>query len=105
MRLALWLGCFYVLLLSVRPCCADEVCAATAKTEQASAKNSTSKPCADCSPLFSCGTCTGFVIAKTVAYSLSVTHSEINSSAQLPVYLQPSVQEASQSIWQPPQLG
>jgi len=104
MRLLLWLSCFYVLLLSVKPCCADEVCAAATKIEQAHAAGSSAKPCAGCSPFFTCGTCTGFVMAKPVVHSLNAIHSVIKLSP-LPPYLQPYVQEASQSIWQPPQLG
>ena len=106
MRLGLLLGCLYVLLLSVRPCCTDEDCAlqVPVKLEQAHIANQPSIACTGCSPFFSCGTCTGFIIAHPVMHSLAIDHLEINTTP-LPAYLQPFVQEASQRIWQPPQLG
>jgi hypothetical protein len=106
MRLALLLGCLYVLLLSVRPCCADEDCAlqAPAKLEQAHMANQPSKACTGCSPFYSCGTCTGFVMVYPAIHGLALSHLEINT-IPLPAYLQPFVHEASQRIWQPPQLG
>jgi hypothetical protein len=94
----------YVLLLSVRPCCADDCIAKPiAKKETASKKQQKEKDCEGCSPFFSCGTCAGFTLAKPVmiteriATEISVEH---NSA-----YKQPALRPVMLSIWQPPQLG
>jgi hypothetical protein len=92
-----------VLLLTVRPCCADD-CAAKASGEKTTHSDTSSKEkeCPGCSPFFSCGACAGFVVAKAehmvfVAQLEFVTH---NST-----YQQPQLQETTASIWQPPQLS
>ncbi|MBD1366453.1 hypothetical protein IDJ77_21750 [Mucilaginibacter sp. ZT4R22] len=94
----------YVLLLSVRPCCADD-CIAKPITKKEIAGNN-AKPgsdCQGCSPFFSCGTCVGFPLVNRVI-SVENTAAEIivehNST-----YKQPALKPVTLSIWQPPQLS
>lgn len=105
MRFAVLLGCLYVLLLAVKPCCTDDACIPLlpAKSGQLSKATKGPEPCSDCSPFFSCGQCVGFVVAKHVTYSLATVTERLVTSR--PRYLAPHVYEVSQRIWQPPQLG
>jgi Na+/H+ antiporter NhaD/arsenite permease-like protein len=96
---------FYVVLLSLRPCCADNDCQAkiAAKKHVNSKSSPKEKECQGCSPFFACGTCVGFVITKPFMLDLKLV-------AETPVkiyadYQQPYVHQVSLSIWQPPQLG
>src|ERR1700754_992131 len=62
-----------VVLLSARPCCADNDCrenTSTVKKEQAGKNSSQEKTCPGCSPFFSCGSCAGFVVTKPVTHNL-----------------------------------
>jgi hypothetical protein len=94
----------YVLLLSVRPCCADDCIAKPiAKKEIAGQNSKSGNNCQGCSPFFACGTCAGFTLAKQVIYA-ERTATEVmvehNSS-----YKHPALKPVMLSIWQPPQLG
>ncbi|MCS3733583.1 hypothetical protein [Mucilaginibacter dorajii] len=91
----------FVIMLSAKPCCADNDC----RLKQADKKEqgSKEKDCAGCSPFFICGACVGFVVAKPVAL-------HIKRVAETPekthfFYQLPFVKQVSLAIWQPPQLG
>jgi hypothetical protein len=92
---------FIVVLLSVKPCCTDSDCDAVVKTEHAG--TSKAKDCTGCSPFFSCGTCAGFTISKTVTASVLIN--PVKTRQIYPPYQQPNIKEISLSIWQPPQIG
>ncbi|RYE27036.1 MAG: TonB-dependent receptor [Sphingobacteriaceae bacterium] len=96
---------FYVVLLSVKPCCADRECQekSSLKKELAGKTPSKEKECQGCSPFFSCGSCVGFIIAKPITHTLAfVAENTVRSYAP---YEQPNLKEISLAIWQPPQLG
>jgi hypothetical protein len=95
----------YVIMLSIKPCCADNDCQGKelSKKELAGKSPIKEKECSGCSPFFTCGSCVGFVISRPLILDLKLT-------AEIPVkiyarYQQPNVQEVSLSIWQPPQLS
>jgi hypothetical protein len=95
----------YVVLLSARPCCADNCRenSTVAKKELSGKNNSQEKTCPGCSPFFSCGTCAGFVVTKPVTHNLPlIAESRVITYAP---YQQPNLKEIAQAIWQPPQLG
>jgi hypothetical protein len=96
---------FVVLILAARPCCNDKDCISSNTTIQTPDDHSTSseKECQGCSPFFSCGTCSGFVIAQSIDHKISVDtglHLE-----HVSMYRQPFTENVDRSIWQPPQLG
>ncbi|MEO7216002.1 DUF6660 family protein [Mucilaginibacter sp.] len=94
----------YVLLLSVRPCCADDCIAKSISKKEIAGQNS--KPgndCQGCSPFFSCGTCVGFTLAKPVV-NVGRTATEITVEHNS-TYKQPALKPVMLSIWQPPQIS
>jgi len=101
-RFACILLCIYVLLLSVKPCCADECLPTVKKEQQGKQPSPGDKECDGCSPFYSCGSCAGFVVAKTM---LSMQRPLTDKTMEhCSVYQQPYPEEISFSIWQPPQL-
>ena len=95
----------YVIMLSTRPCCADNDCQGKelSKKELAGKSPIKEKECPGCSPFFTCGSCVGFVIAKPFRLDLKlVAETQVKIYAD---YNQPYVQQVSLSIWQPPQLS
>jgi hypothetical protein len=95
----------YVIMLSTRPCCADNDCRGKdiSKKESAGKSPIKEKECPGCSPFFTCGTCVGFIITKSLMLDLKLI-------AEAPAkfyarYQQSYVHRVSLSIWQPPQLG
>ena len=97
---------FYVMLLSLKPCCSDNDCRDNkdvSKKELSRNASSKEKECQGCSPFFTCGSCVGFILAKPFTSSLkpiAETPAKIYGA-----YQQPYVQQVSLSIWQPPKLG
>jgi hypothetical protein len=94
----------YVLLLSAKPCCSEDICQGKKGVEKELAcKNSSDeKECKGCSPFFSCGSCTGFIVAKNIAYTFALIFE--NSVKRHITYLQPCLQEPLLAIWQPPKI-
>jgi len=94
-----------VLLLSLTPCCSDDTClkpTAANETEQ-SKSPAKEKECRGCSPFFTCGSCSGFVIAKP--FMLSAAMPEAITNRSYPPYKSPAVQKIPLSIWLPPKLS
>jgi len=104
MRLLCFILSVYVIMLTVKPCCADDCrTEQTTKTEQASKLPFKNKECPGCSPFFTCGTCVGFVVAKPFTLDLKLI---AESPAKIYAdYQQPHVKHVPLSIWQPPQLS
>nr|WP_294946244.1 DUF6660 family protein [uncultured Mucilaginibacter sp.] len=104
MKYLCFLFSVYVMLLSVRPCCADDCVARPIVEKEIAGKNTPSdNDCRGCSPFFACGTCAGFTLANRVI-SMEHTTAEIvveHNSA----YKQPALKPVTLSIWQPPQLS
>jgi len=96
----------FVVLLSARPCCADNDCrenALAVKKELAGKNTSPEKTCPGCSPFFSCGSCVGFIVSKPVTHNLRPIAENMDVSYK--PYQQPNLKEIAQAIWQPPQLS
>ena len=97
MKLISFILAFYVLLCAAIPCCADDDCAGTVKTEK---KGGDCK--GDCSPFFACGNCCGFSInvqqiaVTPITVFKKTSYSEFYISAHSDYY---------HSFWQPPRLG
>ncbi|MBE9584280.1 hypothetical protein IM792_07465 [Mucilaginibacter sp. JRF] len=96
---------FFVLMLSVRPCCAEDACKDEIgnKHEQSSGKQSHDEDCRGCSPFFSCGSCMGFIMRKSVIQT--VTLFPLHQKQSVTPYHQPEIKEVDIDIWQPPQLS
>ncbi|MEO6149825.1 MAG: DUF6660 family protein [Mucilaginibacter sp.] len=93
----------YVVLLSVRPCCTDDVCAKiTSIAKKQTGKLADNNDCGTCSPFYRCGNCTGFTALAYATPDIAVP-----GSIHLPytAYRQPFIKDVSQAIWQPPRLG
>jgi len=89
-----------VVLLTVKPCCADNDCSLTEKQQTGNSKNN---DCAGCSPFYACGSCTGFIAVK--AYIIVTVPTAIKTSKPCFLYHQPNIKDVVLAIWQPPQLG
>ncbi len=91
----------YVVLLSAKPCCADNDC--QGKVEHSQKTPAKEKECPGCSPFFTCGSCAGFIIAQPIILQLP----EITPvpAAYGNVYQQPNVEKVALSIWLPPKLS
>ncbi|MET0392100.1 MAG: DUF6660 family protein [Chitinophagaceae bacterium] len=94
---------FYLVLLSVIPCCAFDGCPDDkAAVEQAERHESGDKDCGSCSPFFNCEGCASVTIdADIIVYNVPApgikrvyTH-----------FLLPFIPELHYSFWQPPRLG
>ncbi|HET6990322.1 MAG TPA: DUF6660 family protein [Bacteroidia bacterium] len=105
MKILYFILAVYVVLLSVKPCCTDDKCCAdnhSAQTEK-SARHQDNADCkGDCSPFFTCGSCTGF---NFPAFSFSLKPSEVAIEKQVSVYSFSFSTEFFSSIWQPPKIG
>jgi hypothetical protein len=100
-----YLSAIIVLLLTAKPCCADNDCGIkNTITKNTPAKSSPKeKDCQGCSPFFACGACTGFIVAKAVNHSpflLPETHVK-----HVIAYHRPYPEDVALSIWQPPQIS
>lgn len=94
-----------VLIMSAKPCCADQGCQDTINEikEQAAKQSSHEKECIGCSPFFMCCSCFGFVVTNPVLTSIEVifeSPERIYAS-----YTHPYLKEVALAIWQPPQLS
>ncbi|WP_295717773.1 hypothetical protein [Mucilaginibacter sp.] len=105
MKFLCYISALVVLLLTAKPCCADNDCGIkNTITQNAPAKSSPKgKDCQGCSPFFACGSCTGFTVTKAVDHTLFLL-------PQIPVkhviaYNQPYTEDVAQAIWQPPQIS
>ena len=88
-----------VVVLSTRPCCADDCSNVSTITKNSS--QPTNKDCSACSP-FACY-CVGFIISKPIAYTLTTI--SVKHIKHINVYQQPYVEDVAQAIWQPPKLS
>ncbi|MES2389395.1 MAG: DUF6660 family protein [Bacteroidota bacterium] len=98
-----------VVLLSVRPCCAEDNCMEDTieRAEQCSKspnEGEHEKQCRDCSPFFSCGSCTGFIPAQPFTLTLQLQIEEVPFIIYTS-YQQPDLKDVTLAIWQPPKLS
>jgi hypothetical protein len=104
-KILCFIAVILVLLLSIKPCCTDNDCSYKKTTVSASVTKHSpkKKECQSCSPFYSCGSCVGFIVTKTVSYPSFIL-------PQKPVkhnntYGQLYIDHVALSIWQPPRLG
>ncbi|RAV59398.1 hypothetical protein DIU36_06105 [Mucilaginibacter rubeus] len=93
-----------VLFAAARPCCSDRECEVRANIKNLLAKkHSTKKECQGCSPFFSCNTCGGFIVTKTL-FHVVVLATE-NENKDYAPYHHPGLSKIVLAIWQPPQIS
>ncbi|HJP63676.1 MAG TPA: DUF6660 family protein [Mucilaginibacter sp.] len=95
----------YVLMLSVKPCCADDDCRSKTSTSQQITDKAPlqGNECPGCSPFFTCGSCTGFIITRPIVH-ISVPIAE-TAATQYSGYNQLAIPKMPGSIWQPPKIS
>jgi hypothetical protein len=95
----------YVALLSVKPCCTDSYCQVKTPVDNTTGGKLPVKQsdCAGCSPFFTCGSCSGFILNKPVLFELPIIAE--NSVQHNAFYRPPAIQQITLSIWQPPKLS
>lgn len=105
MKLVCLILSFYVLLLSAKPCCADNDCQVKIpkKKELASKVPVKEKECPGCSPFFTCGSCVGFIVAKVFKINSPIVPE--NQIQYHTVYQQPYIEKVALSIWLPPKIS
>ncbi len=97
---------FIVVVLSVVPCYAYH---GDTKHQIEKHCNEDSKRCGDncegnCSPFYSCGTCTGFISEVIVSFKIHKELVHEDTSMQPYSYKNPIYSAFSCSIWQPPKI-
>ncbi|RYE12110.1 MAG: hypothetical protein EOP51_32150 [Sphingobacteriales bacterium] len=93
-----------MILLSVRPCCTDDVCTgevSPSQKEHLNKKGAGKDECRTCSPFYSCGNCAGFTSLTQIIQIVAIP--AVSQIAAYTVYQQPSLKDVSRAIWQPPQ--
>ncbi|MBF9252854.1 hypothetical protein I2I11_06100 [Pontibacter sp. 172403-2] len=97
----------FVSLLSVWPCCTEDVCSdaegISISAEATAGAQPEHQDCTNCSPFLACGACTGFTVsgnslllqpAPVVSATAHRSATQGNRTIQI-----------SASVWQPPKLG
>ncbi|MHA3789008.1 DUF6660 family protein [Flavobacterium hauense] len=89
-----------IMILVSTPCCSG-TCQADSCKEKSSDKH---KDCGDnCSPFYSCGSCTGFICSYAVSVAVEVNPSyDILTPAHYTILL---ISRFPDSIWQPPKIA
>lgn len=101
MKLISCILAFYLILLSVVPCCSFDDCEDDITTLPANHENEP-EDCGNCSPFFSCEGCATAIIAFLPA-QFGIT--PLITSAIYPEYIQSSLPDIDYDFWQPPKLG
>jgi len=92
---------FYVLFLSGMPCCIDDNCADDkVSTEHSQQQNKTDE--GNCSPFFSCSTCSGFIFQEM---QVTVAPVLVLMNDSYPDVKQDFCTQVCSTIWQPPKIG
>ena len=95
----------YVFALAGYPCCENDNCSGEkSKTEKSTSLDNKipNDDCGNCSPFFSCGTCSGFTFHSEQINTSPVVFEADNKAS---VYKSNFYSEYFGSIWQPPKLG
>lgn len=107
MKIVGFLLAFYLILLSVIPCCALDNCtedepALSSPPEQKANQEKEDDSCDNCSPFFNCAGCA----TATIAFEpVSMEIIPIKTSSVYTGYIQTAVSEIEYDFWQPPRLG
>ncbi len=100
MKLSGYILAFYLLFLSVVPCCAFDDCPDD-KTEQSSKHENGDEDCGSCSPFFSCEGCaTGTISYQPIEFDFSI-QPVLSVHA---TYLQTRLSQVKYDFWQPPKI-
>jgi hypothetical protein len=105
MKWFVYLFSFFILLLSVIPCnaeddcCKDEINNTTVPNKQGEADH---KPVCPCSPFFACSTCLGVVVPSIYTIVPEITVPVTNLQY---FYSDQPLCDYPPSIWQPPQCA
>jgi hypothetical protein len=92
---------FYLILLSVMPCCAFDDCPDD-KTELAASHENGDDDCGNCSPFFSCEGCaTATISFEPAAFEMM----PLENSPVYTSYIQSPLPSVDYDFWQPPKLG
>ena len=105
MKCVSYILAFYLILLSVIPCCAFDNCPDD-KPEHKIAEQKTNHQeneyCGNCSPFFSCEGCA----TATIAFSpLNFQVPFIQQRSVYAMYIQSLLPHIDYDVWQPPRLG
>ncbi|HEX8577358.1 MAG TPA: DUF6660 family protein [Flavobacterium sp.] len=92
---------FYILLLTNFPCGAFEDCKSAVEVSKNTPSESSDFD-KECSPFFSCSTCSGFIF--TVSFSLLPPFPVVETRVIFLHYDQHILFKHSNSIWQPPKV-
>ena len=102
MKFFAFLFSFYILLLSIVPCCAPGNCQDDAQLTQQADNRQPNNDCQNCSPFNQCGNCVGFTLMATFFAVDSPLHL-LQPAFPLPVQF--SFAQYISSFWQPPKSG
>jgi hypothetical protein len=101
MKLVGYILAFYVITLSVVPCCSFDSCPDD-KTEQNSRHDQQDGDCGNCSPFF---TCSGCITGAFTIEPLNVQSASSVSSKIFTGYIESSVPDIHYDFWQPPKIA
>ncbi|RCH54985.1 hypothetical protein DJ568_10960 [Mucilaginibacter hurinus] len=93
---------FYVILLSVKPCCTNDSCNQQTTVKEYPQKNAVDDDCSSCSPFYRCGNCAGFIALMQETQNLLIAESAHFTGT---IYKQTYLQQVPLAIWQPPRLS
>jgi hypothetical protein len=105
MNLLKYILTFYLLLLSVVPCCAFDSCPddkAEAARETGRHKSGDEDNCGNCSPFFNCESCASVTINSDIIYHTAPVPEEKRVYTD---FIPPLIPDVHYDFWQPPKLG
>jgi hypothetical protein len=107
MKLFGYILAFYLILLSVVPCCTfddfpEDKMDISAETEQSANHETGDEDCGSCSPFFSCGGCA----TATVDFQQAILDlASLQDSPVYTSYIEISLPKVDYDFWQPPKLS
>lgn len=95
---------FYAFGLSTLPCCVDDKCVDDVENEytEGHSQDHANQDINTCSPFFSCGTCSGFIFAKS---GLVIKIIPVTGHKTVFPYISQFADGSFVKIWQPPKIG
>ena len=94
---------FYLLLLSVFPCCMTDGCPDDKiQKEQAANHDNGDEDCGNCSPFFNCAGCTSVMATVEQVYSNNIS---LTLKLVYARFLSPCIPNVHYDFWQPPKLA
>ena len=104
MKIFCFILSLYVFSLSTVPCCSDDNCNDKIKTAYTNnhSQDHQDNDCKNCSPFFTCGTCSGFVFTELEIYFKENLPLKDNFVI---VYKSQIIDDFFAKIWQPPKIS